>query len=97
MRARCVHMTEVLPVCRAGIVGFEPRVAGNDLARERSPDRKEHVVNDDQLKGKLEQGEGKAQEKWGDAKEKVDDLRDDLEDKTSRDPSDETEERPAEK
>jgi hypothetical protein len=61
------------------------------------PIEKEHAVNDDQLKGKIKQGEGKAQEKWGDAKEKVDDLLDDLEDKTSRDPSDETDERPAKK
>jgi uncharacterized protein YjbJ (UPF0337 family) len=59
---------------------LDPKQSGDRVDRPRT---KGTVVNKDQLKGKVKQGEGKAQEAWGDTKEKADDLWDDAKRKAS--------------
>ena len=45
-------------------------------------------MNEDQVEGKVKQGEGKAQEAWGDTKEKADDLWDEAKRKLEGDEDD---------
>ena len=65
--------------------------ADGRLSDSNCTERREQLVNEDQAKGKLKQGQGELQERWGDAKEKADDLWDELKDEIDGDEDEDAE------